>query len=106
MGGFSMDLPEGTLLYWREAELKHARVAMLATLGIFVESVFHPFFGGADPDYAGWLAAHRSPVMAEKFWPGLFLTCGLLETVSGGPWELDKPGARAPGDFDFDPLGL
>merc|ERR1719191_2016698 len=44
--GFSADLPEGKLLFYREAELKHGRVAMLASLGILVAEKFHPLFGG------------------------------------------------------------
>merc|ERR1719476_216844 len=36
----------GKLLFYREVELKHGRVAMLASLGILVGEQFHPLFGG------------------------------------------------------------
>lgn len=37
---------EDTMKKWREAELKHGRVCMLASLGILVQESFHPMFGG------------------------------------------------------------
>jgi hypothetical protein len=35
---------------WREAELKHGRVAMLAAVGMTIQEQFHPFFGLGDVD--------------------------------------------------------
>merc|ERR1712190_287215 len=35
---------KGNLAVYREAELKHGRVCMLAALGIIVTEEFHPFF--------------------------------------------------------------
>merc|ERR1712151_1253242 len=35
--GFTTDISEGRLNYFREAELKHGRVCMAASLGIFVQ---------------------------------------------------------------------
>merc|ERR1711879_1044726 len=43
--GFSTDASDGKLLFLREAEVKHGRVCMQATLGFFVAERFHPFFG-------------------------------------------------------------
>merc|ERR1719478_1290949 len=37
---------EGKIRFYREAELKHGRVAMLASLGFLVGEQFHPLFGG------------------------------------------------------------
>jgi light-harvesting complex I chlorophyll a/b binding protein 1 len=38
---------------WRESEVKHGRVAMLATLGVFIQEKFSPFYnpesGNTDP---------------------------------------------------------
>ena len=42
--GFSADASEGKLRFYREAELKHGRVAMLASLGFLVGEHFHPIF--------------------------------------------------------------
>merc|ERR1719401_148998 len=44
--GFSTKASAGRLAYYREAELKHGRVCMLASLGIIVSEKYHPFFGG------------------------------------------------------------
>merc|ERR1719229_1605312 len=44
--GFSKDASPETMKKFREAELKHGRVAMLATFGMIVADKFHPLFGG------------------------------------------------------------
>merc|ERR1719284_125073 len=46
--GFCSDekLTEGKLKFYREVELKHGRVGMLAALGFVVGENFHPLFGG------------------------------------------------------------
>merc|ERR1712224_800128 len=36
----------GQALFYREVELKHGRVAMLAALGFLVGEQYHPLFGG------------------------------------------------------------
>merc|ERR1719359_642743 len=40
------DLTEGKLKFYRECELKHGRLGMLAALGFVVGENFHPLFGG------------------------------------------------------------
>merc|ERR1719174_515435 len=37
---------EGKIKFYREVELKHARLAMLASVGIVVGENYHPLFGG------------------------------------------------------------
>merc|ERR1711959_750059 len=44
--GFSTTVDSGKLLFYREVELKHGRVAMLAALGFLVGEQYHPLFGG------------------------------------------------------------
>ena len=46
--GFSADASEGKIRFFREAELKHGRVAMLASLGFLVGEHFHPLFSNVD----------------------------------------------------------
>jgi len=95
----SINLPEGRLYFYREAELKNGRTAMLAVLGIVVGSQFHPFYEGATP-YTSPVASHFTPEIAQHFWVSLAIVCGLAELFS----YPDK--SKPPGDLGFDPLGL
>jgi hypothetical protein len=63
--GFSTNLPTGRLLFYREVELKHGRICMLASLGILVAEQFHPLFGG-DIDVPAYIAWQAIPIQA--FW--------------------------------------
>merc|ERR1719387_2252293 len=59
--GFSTgDVSEGKIRFFREAELKHGRVAMLASLGFFVAEGFHPLFGG-QIDVPSYVAFQQTP---------------------------------------------
>ena len=44
--GFSKDASPETMKKFREAELKHGRVAMLASWGMITQDMWHPLFGG------------------------------------------------------------
>jgi len=108
--GFSVDVSVGRLLFFREAELKHGRVCMLASLGIIVGENFHPLFGG-DIDVPAYIAFQQTPL--QTFWPLVLLAIGTLELPAintfnwpfpSDTWSLKE--GRVPGDFDFDPLGL
>merc|ERR1719463_96718 len=44
--GFSKDASPETMAKFREAELKHGRVAMLACAGMITADKWHPLFGG------------------------------------------------------------
>uniref|UniRef100_A0A6U4LBX8 Uncharacterized protein n=1 Tax=Phaeomonas parva TaxID=124430 RepID=A0A6U4LBX8_9STRA len=93
-------------LYWmREAELKHGRICMLATLGWVATDLGFRFPGEA---YSGisTLAAHDAMVKNGNM--GFLLTViFVIEILSGAAiYEAAKGSGRAPGDYGFDPLGL
>jgi hypothetical protein len=105
-------LTEGKICFYREVELKHGRVAMLASLGFLVGEQFHPLFGG-DIDVPSYIAFQASPL--EKFWPAVVAAIAVPEFISaatfqglqeddGEMWSMRTD--RQPGDFRFDPLGL
>merc|ERR1719399_1861482 len=108
--GFTTDCSEGKLLFYREVELKHGRVGMLAALGFLVGENFHPLFGG-NIDVPSYVAFQQTPL--QQFWPAVVVAIAIPEVFSvftfespayGGPWTIQK--GRVPGDLNFDPLGL
>jgi len=95
--GLTTDIDDGRLYLYREIELKHSRVAMLASLGIIVSEKFHPFFG--DEPFVSAAVSHHSPLMVEKFWPAAFVAIAVAELFYAQ--DPDK----AAGDLGYDPLG-
>jgi hypothetical protein len=98
--------------FYRECELKHGRVAMLAAIGFPVAEQFHPLFGG-NIDVPSSIAFQATPL--QTFWPLVVLVLGILEIFSVFGFEdpLDEEGRwwtlkrdRMPGDFGFDPLNM
>jgi len=108
--GFSTDLEPGKILFYREAELKHGRVCMLASLGFLVGENFHPLFGG-DIDVPSYIAFQETPLQA--FWVAVLLLIGIPEFQYSVPTFVEPTNAtfsivpdRIPGDLGFDPLNL
>jgi len=116
--GISSNLEEGKILFYREAELKHGRVCMLAALGFLVGENFHPLFGG-DIDVPSYIAFQETPLQA--FWVAVVAAIAIPEsqfsvptfkepkTESGSYSEKNAfaiEGDRLPGDIGFDPLNL
>jgi hypothetical protein len=110
--GFSNNIPEGKLLFYREVELKHGRVAMLASLGILVGEQFHPLFGG-NIDVPSYIAFQETPL--QTFWPAVVTAIAIPEvfsvftfsnpnTFTGREWTIRSD--HVSGDLGFDPLGL
>merc|ERR550537_854699 len=102
------------LLFYREVEIKHGRVAMLASLGFLVGEQFHPLFGG-DIDVPSYIAFQQTPL--ENFWPAVVAALAIPEIFSikefaepknflrwEDTWTMTSD--RVPGDLGFDPLGL
>jgi hypothetical protein len=114
------DLTEGKLKFYRECELKHGRLGMLAALGFVVGENFHPLFGG-NIDAPAYLAFQQTPL--ETFWPIVVIAIAIPEIYSVFTFETvganDSRGKPTPqgqtwairadhesGDLGFDPLGL
>lgn len=100
-GGLGIDL------YWmREAELKHARVAMLATLGMLAQEsgfIIPGFPSTKNQVTAFWEVVDKNP--GPVF--GAVIFFGMVELICGfAITEGKKSGDRAPGDFGFNPLKL
>jgi len=104
--GLATDTSEGKLLFYREAELKHGRVCMLATVGFAVGELFHPI------NWVGIDQVADKPSLFQftdlsSFWPAAVVALGAIEYIPGdrlAGGEL-KPGV-VPGDLGWDPLGL
>ena len=113
---FAAKADEMTLKRYREAELTHGRVAMLATVGFLVGEAVESktfLFNGEVTGPAITHLAQVNPV----FW--LFLGAGIAKAevkraeigfVEPKDVPFDKPGllrdSYVPGDLGFDPLGL
>mmetsp|Transcript_37281 Transcript_37281/g.116748 ORF Transcript_37281/g.116748 Transcript_37281/m.116748 type:complete len:236 (-) Transcript_37281:441-1148(-) len=111
------NLLEGTskseVYRWREAELTHGRVGMLAAAGFLVQEGFHPLFS-AD----GGPAIEQIPALPPAIWFLMTLGIGICETLriqkgwenpysGNGQENIQKLKADYyPGDLGFDPLGL
>merc|ERR1712072_1551896 len=78
--GLATTISDGQLAYYREAELKHGRICMLATLGFVVGERYHPLFGG-DIDGPGLQAFTQ--VQLAVFWPAVLALTGGIELLTG-----------------------
>merc|ERR1719327_1164584 len=77
--GFSKDVSEGRQRFYREVELKHARVAMLAALGYPLAEQFHPLWGG-NVDVPSFSAFQQTPL--QTFWPAVVTVIAIFEVFS------------------------
>jgi hypothetical protein len=108
--GFCNDASEGKIRFYREVELKHGRVAMLASLGFLVAEKFHPLWGG-NIDVPSYIAFQETPL--QGFWPAVVFAIAIPEVYSvfsfqspfgGETWAIRTD--HEAGDLGFDPLGL
>uniref|UniRef100_A0A7S3NHW5 Uncharacterized protein n=1 Tax=Aureoumbra lagunensis TaxID=44058 RepID=A0A7S3NHW5_9STRA len=93
----------------REAELKHARICMLAAVGYPLQEVFHPLFGG-NIDVPSLVSFQATPL--QGFWPIVVAYIGAIEFSTSIPaykdpevqgWYMLKDDHKS-GDYGFDPL--
>jgi light-harvesting complex I chlorophyll a/b binding protein 1 len=66
---------------WRESEVKHGRIAMLAVVGTFVSEIFHPLFGGK---IEGPAIFHFQEIenIFQPFWYLILFAVGLVESYN------------------------
>jgi hypothetical protein len=114
--GFGAKADEPTLKRYREAELTHGRVAMLATVGFLVGEKVEGSSFLFDASIKGPAITHLAQV-PWFFWVLLTIGIGASEqTRATIGWvdpkdvPVDKPGLLrddyVPGNLGFDPLGL
>jgi hypothetical protein len=114
--GFAEKADENTLKRYREAELTHGRVSMLAVLGFLVGEKVEGSSFLFDASIKGPAISHLGQV-PEGFWAILLITIGAAEQfraekgwVDPSEVPVDQPGLLksdyVPGDLGFDPLGL
>ena len=116
------------LLLFREAELAHGRVAMVAALGFLVQEGFHPMFAVSGPvirqldevlKYSNGMLGGSVLLMAIMFAEISRARIGWVEpevklpilsekvqanVIGGGMWSLRD--GYVPGNLGFDPLGM
>jgi len=111
--GFTTSVSKGQLLFYREAELKHGRVCMLAVLGFIVQEKFQINIGYGAIDIPAIQAFGQANLAI--FWPAFIVALGALEVPSFGRFNYDTEGlgfgvelqpGEEPGAVGFDPLGL
>eukprot|EP00929_Paragymnodinium_shiwhaense_P028232 TRINITY_DN1640_c0_g1_i3.p1 TRINITY_DN1640_c0_g1~~TRINITY_DN1640_c0_g1_i3.p1 ORF type:complete len:327 (+),score=81.92 TRINITY_DN1640_c0_g1_i3:90-1070(+) len=104
--------PQETYFNYREAEVKHGRLAMLATLGWLSSEEFGPSLARqlglkdllAPGELAPSLVNGGLGNLPIWFLPSIGLISGLIDRKAPKPELYGK--ARVPGDVGFDPLGL
>merc|ERR1711990_1135899 len=111
--GLMDDLDASECRKFREAELAHGRVSMIAALGFLVQENFHPIF----PEIGGPAARQLDEVLKTENGQGI------MATLLGVIWFTEIFRARigwkdpaeemqslrddyTPGDLGFDPLGM
>merc|ERR1712032_1095862 len=114
--GFAEKADEGTLKRYREAEVTHGRVAMLAVIGFLVGEAVEGSSFLFDAQITGPAITH--PGQIPDGWDALIVTLiGAAEAqraqigwVDPSNAPVDQPGLLRddyyPGDIGFDPLGI
>ncbi|GAB5033565.1 light harvesting complex protein [Nannochloropsis oceanica] len=103
--GFTNNPKPETLDWYRAAELKHGRVAMLAALGQIVQHFY------TLPDASGVFSAGDRPfealnkVVNERPLAAIQIGLAIFAVEALGQFNQAKPG-QAPGDLGWDPLNL
>jgi hypothetical protein len=92
---------------YKDCEIKHSRLAMLAVVGFVVGEVFHPLFGG-NVDTPSYVAFQATPL--QTFFPIVVAAIGLVEFLTSVPTFKNPEDvnnmymmkdAHVPGDLNF-----
>jgi hypothetical protein len=130
-GNWMRSKSEGTQRFYREVELKHGRLSMLAALGFLVGEQYHPLFGG-DIDVPSLVAFQKTltefpQVEVKLIYIAIITAIAIPEIYS--TFNFEEPSGKkskdgeftaeewqskawqirkeiVPGDLGFDPLGL
>jgi hypothetical protein len=103
-------ITEGKIKFYREVELKHGRLGMLAAVGLVFGENYHPLFGG-DIDVPSYLAFQQTPL--QTFWPAVVTAIAIAEIYSvltfnpvpgGQLWSIQSE--HESGSLGFDPLEM
>jgi len=109
--GLSKGKDENTIKRYREAELTHGRVSMVAAVGFLVGENFNPLFDGA---IKGPAINHFQQV-PTPFWLALGAVIGAAELNRASTGWVDPGEGKGifllnddyvPGDIGWDPLGI
>jgi len=101
--GFTKGASAEKIFWYRAAELKHGRVAMLAALGQIFQyyvRINDPVFSQGDKPFAA-----LNQVLTERPLAAAQIILAIFAVEALGQFNQVKPGA-APGDLGFDPLNL
>jgi len=122
--GFTKDLPVQEIKRFREAEVTHGRVSMLAVIGYLVGENFHPLFNGevtgpanthlaqvqtVAPFFFAWLATAIAVAELNRARYGWEQPTEAIKKnveIEGKTWLSKLNDNYYPGDIGFDPLGL
>ena len=111
--GLVNDLTEEEILLFREAEVMHGRISMMATLGFLVQEKFHPIFPAVGGPGARQLDIVLQDENGQALGACLLFGVMLTEIQRAKTGWMDPDEAMqelrpeyTPGDLGFDPLGL
>jgi len=116
---FGFSSSEKTLFWMREAEIKHARLAMLAAVGWPISELYHKSIASAFGLTSILAPNDKAPSLLngglDSVWSSGILVMSIMlagylegQAMNSGEifWGSTKPKDYVPGDIGFDPLNL
>ena len=121
LGNFLADASPAGLKWFQNAEIKHCRIAMVATIGYMVQKfgIYMPLYPGPPSGDPWYLSTSTGVTFADiskaapldtiqmvplAGWLQIFFAAGAFECVAyQRQWNQDR---AIPGDYGYDPLGF